>query len=89
MKALKSTLVFSVRVVSTIVLFCVAGFCVFGFLASFEPNNRVLWNGLLWKVGYGALGCGCLISAIRLWLWRLKPGKSIIAGVVFLWATLH
>ena len=38
-------------------------FCAFGFFASFEPGN-----GLIWKLGYGALACGFLVGAVALLL---------------------
>jgi hypothetical protein len=40
-------------------MLAIASFCVFGFLASFEPGN-----GLMWQLGYGALGIGCLTGAV-------------------------
>jgi Na+/proline symporter len=84
MKALTLRVELLGRLISTVALLCVSAFCVFGFLASFEPGN-----GLLWKVGYGVLGCGCLTSAIRLLLWRrdnkappaIKLGRCMIAGM--------
>jgi hypothetical protein len=47
------------RILAALVLLAIALFCAFGFLASFEPGN-----GLIWKVGYGALGCGFLFGAV-------------------------
>jgi hypothetical protein len=41
----------------------IAWFCAFGFLAAFELSPSA---GLLWQVGYGVLGCGCLTGAIAL-----------------------
>lgn len=49
------------RILGALPLLALAGFCVFDFLASFEPGN-----GFLWKVGYAALGWGCLAGAIAL-----------------------
>jgi hypothetical protein len=59
-----------VRILASVPLLAIAGFCVFGFLASFEPGN-----GLPWKVGYGALGCGCMIGAIALLRRRADSSK--------------
>jgi hypothetical protein len=50
-----------VRILASLPLLAIAGFCVFGFLASFEPGN-----GMQWKVGYAALGWGCVAGAIAL-----------------------
>jgi hypothetical protein len=61
MKALTTSLDLVVRLISATLLLCVSAFCVFGFLASFEPGN-----GALFKIGYGALGSGCLVGAIHL-----------------------
>jgi len=47
------------RILAALVLLAMALFCAFGFLASFEPGN-----GLIWKVGYGALACGFLVGAV-------------------------
>jgi hypothetical protein len=49
------------RILAALVLFAMFLFCTFGFLASFEPGN-----GMLWKVGYGALACGFLLGAVAL-----------------------
>ncbi len=49
------------RILGALVLLAMALFCVFGFFASFEPGF-----GLIWKVGYGALGCGFLVGAVAL-----------------------
>ncbi|KAF0181112.1 MAG: hypothetical protein FD161_418 [Limisphaerales bacterium] len=38
-------------------------FCIFGFMASFEPAAT---TRLPWKVGYAALGFGCLTGAVLL-----------------------
>ena len=69
------------RVIGAAVLLAIASFCVFGFLASFEPGN-----GWLWKVGYGAVGSGCLTGAVAI----LRPSAvrifvplSLLAVAVF------
>jgi hypothetical protein len=49
------------RVIGAAVLLAIASFCGFGFLAAFEPGN-----GWLWKVGYGAVGSGCLTGAVAI-----------------------
>jgi hypothetical protein len=49
------------RILGALVLLAFALFCGFGFLASFEPGN-----GWLWKVGYAAVGCGCLTGVVML-----------------------
>jgi hypothetical protein len=49
------------RILGSLALLGIALFCVFGFLASFEPGN-----GILWKIVYGALGCGSLLGAVAL-----------------------
>lgn len=49
------------RILGALVLLALFLFCAFGFLASFEPGN-----GLIWKVGYGALACGFLVGAVVL-----------------------
>jgi hypothetical protein len=72
------------RILGALALLAIAMFFVFCFLASFESGN-----GLLWKLGYGALGCCCLAIAMRLLSWRSKAGKSIIAAVgMFILAVL-
>jgi len=83
MKALTTALDLVVRLISGTLLLGVSAFCVFGFLASFEPGN-----GALFKIGYGALGSGCLVGAIHLLVRprsntmtsRIGPSKTIIAG---------
>lgn len=57
------------RILGALALLAVALFCVFGFLASFEPGN-----GLQWKIGYAALGCGCLTGAVVLFPRPSRPG---------------
>jgi hypothetical protein len=64
------------RILAALVLLAMACFCVFGFLASFEPGN-----GLIWKVGYGALACGFLIGAVALFLGRGKTAGEAGGGV--------
>lgn len=64
------------RILGAMSLLAVALFCVFGFLASFEPGN-----GLPWKIGYGALGCGCLAGSVALFLRPLLP-KIKTAGTI-------
>jgi magnesium-transporting ATPase (P-type) len=58
MKIIMKTLA---RIIGALALLAIALFGVFGFLASFEPGN-----GLQWKLGYAALGCGCLFGALAL-----------------------
>jgi hypothetical protein len=83
MKTLTYTSELTVRLASGVVLFGISAFCVFGFLASFEPGN-----GAMWKVGYGVLGCVCMIGALLLLVPRknntaipgISTGRIIIAG---------
>ena len=49
------------RIIGVLALLAIAAFCAFGFLASFEPGN-----GWEWKLGYGAVGCGCLVGVVAL-----------------------
>ena len=57
-------------------LLAVSALCGFVFLASFEPGN-----GMLWRILYGAVGCGSLSGAIGMSVWRGKDKfRTIIAG---------
>ena len=47
------------RILLALVSLAIALFCGFGFLDSFEPGN-----GLIWKIGYGALACGFFAGAV-------------------------
>ena len=71
MKALRVIMKF----IGATLLLCAAGFCVFGFLASFEPGN-----GLAWKIGYGTLGCICLVGAVALFRRKGDDRKPSIAS---------
>jgi len=64
------------RILGALVLLAMALFCVFGFFASFEPGN-----GLIWKVGYAALGCGFLVGAVALALGGRKHGAERDEGL--------
>ncbi|MGA2247251.1 MAG: hypothetical protein ABSH48_19850 [Verrucomicrobiota bacterium] len=76
------------RIVSTLAralgaaaLLAIASFCVFGFLAAVEPGN-----GWLWKVGYGAIGSGCLAGAVAMLrpsAFRIFVPMSLLTIAVF------
>jgi hypothetical protein len=57
------------RLLGALACLALALFGVFGFLEAFEPGN-----GLVWKVGYGALACGFLVGAVV--LLRGSPGNA-------------
>ena len=64
------------RILGALVLLAISFFCVFGLLASFEPGN-----GLIWKVGYGALACGFLVGAVALFRGDKKNAGEADRGV--------
>jgi hypothetical protein len=64
------------RILGALVLLAMALFCAFGFLASFEPGN-----GLIWKLGYGALACGFLVGAVALFRGGRKNAGEADRGV--------
>jgi hypothetical protein len=51
------------KLVVGVVLLVFAAFCGYGFLASFEPMEG--GSALAWKIGYGVLGLGSLVLAIK------------------------
>jgi hypothetical protein len=61
MRRLGQILSMLARILAALVLLAMALFCAFGFLASFAPGY-----GLIWKVGYGAVGCVFLVGAMAL-----------------------
>jgi hypothetical protein len=56
-------------------LLAVAGFCGYGFLATFEPPPPGT-NFIAWRIGYGAIGLGCLASAAWLLCGRLHAKRN-------------
>jgi hypothetical protein len=58
------------RILGALALIAIAMFCVFGFIVSFEPGA-----GLPRRVGYGVLGCGCLMAAGALLRRKGDKGK--------------
>ena len=56
------------KLLRTLLLLMLAAFSGYGFLASFEP----LEGAMRWRVGYGAVGLGCLYG-----VWRtLRQGEG-------------
>jgi hypothetical protein len=47
-------------------LLLAAAFCIYGFVASFEPGP----NHFYWRIGYAAMGLGCLAAAA--WMARRR-----------------
>jgi hypothetical protein len=72
-KTLTESLGLVVRLISGVMLFGISAFCVFGFLASFEPGV-----GMMWKVGYGLLGCFCLTGVV--WLLVRRRNNTLAPG---------
>jgi hypothetical protein len=62
--------------IATLVLLAVAAFCLVGFLATFEPTDR---PGLFvaFRIGYAAIGAGCLAGIIALVLRGIRRWFSI------------
>ena len=62
------------RVALGLTLLSVAAFCVFGFLATYEPTDRPD-TALTFRIGYAAIGLGCLAGAVALVVGTFK-GKD-------------